>query len=329
LNINILENYLTEVLYRASVDFLPDDQKGQVPLFAAMNYELALAEILGSYVVIVIEKKYKPYPPSRLAKEAKAISSALNMPVAFAFDHIEPSSRKRLIELQVPFIVPGKFLNLPFLALSFNERNKRPKIQGYILSPPGQCVLLYHLLIWQLNGHMHMVGSEFGYSFNTIQRVVDELLELNLAKMGDRRSGRSFMFKYSDRELWEAAKPFLSSPINHIKSVVSIDDTLKVYKTKINALAEYADIPDVPLQTFAIGPQQYQEAKMYDEFTPTLNSNIQGDIALEVWLYNPGLLTKTDIVDPLSLYLAMQNINDERISMSLEKLINNIEWAKD
>lgn len=324
----ILEGYLTEVLYRASVNFLPEDLKGQVPLFAAMHYKLALAEILGSYVVIVIETKPRPYPPPRVAKEAKAISSAMNMPVAFAFDHIDYQRRRRLVELQVSFIVPGVFLNLPFLSLSFNERNKRPKIQGNLLSPPGQCVLLYHLLIWQLNGRIHMIGYDLGYSIQTMQRVADEFVELNLAKM-ETRYGSSFMFKYSGRELWEAAKPFLTSPINHIKSVVSLDPTLEVYKTKINALAKYADILDAPLQTFAIGPQQYLEEKMNPEFTPMLNSNSQDDIALEVWLYNPGVLTNTDVVDPLSLYLAMQNVKDERISKSLEKLINDVQWAED
>ena len=54
-----------------------------------------------------------------------------------------------------------------------------------------------------------------------------------------------------------------------------------------------------------------------------------GDSQIEVWRYNPLLLAKNNLVDPLSLYLSMQSNDDERIIIELNKLINNIKWLED
>ena len=63
-----------------------------------------------------------------------------------------------------------------------------------------------------------------------------------------------------------------------------------------------------------------------------INANpTEGNICLEVWKYNPGILSHTAIiteliVDPLSLYLTLKNTPDERIEMALEQIIEQLKW---
>lgn len=49
-------------------------------------------------------------------------------------------------------------------------------------------------------------------------------------------------------------------------------------------------------------------------------------VIIEIWKYSPELLSDTDLADPLSLYLSMKDIEDERIENSLEELLDKVEW---
>jgi hypothetical protein len=47
---------------------------------------------------------------------------------------------------------------------------------------------------------------------------------------------------------------------------------------------------------------------------------------IEIWSYDPHLLSKDPIVDPLSLYLSLRNSADERVQQQLEQLIAEVKW---
>ena len=55
-------------------------------------------------------------------------------------------------------------------------------------------------------------------------------------------------------------------------------------------------------------------------------SNYDGDYIVELWRYDPGILTETNYVDPLSLCLAYKHSEDERIEMALEQIITDYTW---
>jgi len=47
---------------------------------------------------------------------------------------------------------------------------------------------------------------------------------------------------------------------------------------------------------------------------------------IELWSYDPRLLSAAETVDPLSLYLAMRSTEDERAEQALEQLLEGITW---
>jgi hypothetical protein len=51
-----------------------------------------------------------------------------------------------------------------------------------------------------------------------------------------------------------------------------------------------------------------------------------GTNVVEVWRYDPRLLSKTETVDKLSLYLSLKDNEDERVQIELENLMNEIQW---
>ncbi|HRV24411.1 MAG TPA: hypothetical protein P5046_04250, partial [Sphaerochaeta sp.] len=60
-------------------------------------------------------------------------------------------------------------------------------------------------------------------------------------------------------------------------------------------------------------------------------------VRVEVWKYDPGILSNSRIVDPLSLYMSyvderrrqptLFDISDERVEESLEQVLNNL-WER-
>lgn len=51
-----------------------------------------------------------------------------------------------------------------------------------------------------------------------------------------------------------------------------------------------------------------------------------GENEIQVWKYNPKMLSTEGVVDKLSLYLSLKDNEDERIQIELERLINEMPW---
>ena len=50
-------------------------------------------------------------------------------------------------------------------------------------------------------------------------------------------------------------------------------------------------------------------------------------VAIGLWRYNPKKLSKTNIVDELSLALSLREVADERVEETVEEMLNNL-WRE-
>jgi hypothetical protein len=76
--------------------------------------------------------------------------------------------------------------------------------------------------------------------------------------------------------------------------------------------------------------KQYYAIDKQDFKNLTIATNkYVGDNEIEIWRYNPNLLSKDGFIDKLSLYLLLKNIDNERIEIELETLINEIQWLEE
>jgi len=79
---------------------------------------------------------------------------------------------------------------------------------------------------------------------------------------------------------------------------------------------------------YAIDKKLFYELQKQGKF---INLNpYEGHYCLELWKYNPAKLaegiTEKFNVDPLSLYLSLQEMHDERVENALEMIIEKIIW---
>ena len=124
--------------------------------------------------------------------------------------------------------------------------------------------------------------------------------------------------------LWDKVHNKLNSPVIdvwytdiHIKSELFL-------KSYDSALANYSELSEGRQITYAIEKEEFREVKIH-ELEGKINKKF-GEYRIEIWNYNPLLLSHQKEVDRLSLFLSMQDESDPRVQMALTQMINNIKW---
>jgi hypothetical protein len=131
---------------------------------------------------------------------------------------------------------------------------------------------------------------------------------------------KQIRFNYQGKALWEMALPYMDTPIDSIVYVSEIETIENGLVSEQNALAEYSLLSGGP-KRIAISKETYKNLR---------KENIQvdpmGESGVEIWKYNPLLLSDTRVVDRLSLYLILRHYEDERVQIELENMLNEITW---
>lgn len=136
------------------------------------------------------------------------------------------------------------------------------------------------------------------------------------------------VFETDIQKLWKSIEKHLVNPV--LKTVyVDEKPKIKMYCSNATALEEYSDMNPSRLEYFAIEKSKFYELEKTNQLV-NLN-NESGNYALEVWKYNPELITKgitkKNNVDPLSLYISLKDgFIDERTDMALDQIIEKYIW---
>ncbi|MFA6440402.1 MAG: hypothetical protein WCX28_13930, partial [Bacteriovoracaceae bacterium] len=198
------------------------------------------------------------------------------------------------------------------------------------LLPSAQVVLFYWIL--RKNNRMEeltfqQLANELHYTPMAITNAIADLLRFDLCKIFGNK-GKHIHFEGTRRDLWDRAQPFLINPIRTTLQLNTVPQELSVYRTNISALAHYTNIAEGDRLFIAVERKQFTELIKYED--ENHRDNMDDEIELELWKYNPGLLTDqiadVNFVDPLSLYLTLHGENDERVNKELKNLLRDILW---
>lgn len=256
--------------------------------------------------------------PRILSRRQAALEKAFRKSVAFVFDNLLFYERDRLIQRGVHFIVPGKYVFLPFLLMNALDSESPYKSTSTLL-PPAQFLLLWHMQKSPLNGKsMNEIAGITGMSQSSVSRALTQLNAcgiISLEKHPDRTKTVSFV--NSGKVLWDMALPHLFSPVIQIWYCDGLDDR-EWPRGGISALSHYSMLAPDPEDTLVMTRDQFNSAKQ--SFTGL--NHLDGDFKIEVWKYAP--LVEDGYVDKLSLYLSLKEDLDPRVEKELEIMLNKI-----
>jgi len=317
-------NYIYEILgVRVNFKKVAPNKLKKLPFFLANAYEFGEIVLFEQKIILLIVKE--DFTTETLRNHLTKVQVTLKAITVAVIPFIDAYKRLRLIEKRIQFIIPGKQMYMPDLLISFKEYgNNRVEDQPAInMQPAAQLLLLYHLQVEPLDGlNLGKIAEKLGYNPMTITRAAFYFQSTGICRIEGTKE-KFLKFDKSNSELWKMTEPKMTSPIKKIQFYTGFMPENSLKKCNINALAHYTDINEEPIEYAAIGPD-------FGKFIVDMNveptSHLEGNICIEEWKYNPALLTKTDYVDPLSLFLCFRDSNNERIEMSLEKLINQYPW---
>ena len=171
-----------------------------------------------------------------------------------------------------------------------------------------------------MNFTIREIQPRTSYSYLAVSRAISELEDKQLFHIHKDGKTKLISSPVTRKELWESAKPYLSSPV---KRIIYTDQIGKgsFYAGGISALSHYSFLnPDVQ-QTLVIWEKDLKSNEnTYAEWGAS-DSNYK----IEVWKYSPQMdLQQGEYVDKLSLYLSLVNENDPRVEKELETLLNEI-----
>ena len=326
-----LKKYFQQILgVQLEIQELESEQLNKLPFVFKSNFKFYSTTFRNHQLILLELNKEDTFNANQLRKQVVEIQKKIEKRIIIVTDNITTINRKRLIENRISFIIPGKqmFMSELLIDLQDFEKDKAFK-KSVLLLPSAQLILLYQILHKEDNLSQYTfkeLAEKFEYTQMGITKAIENLKRLAIVKVEGTKE-KNIIFEKDILKIWKDSERFL---INPIFKTVYIDEKPKgLLKSNTTALEEYTDMNPSSIEYFALEKKQFYELEKNNQLV-NLNSE-NGNYALEVWKYNPELLTKgitkKNNVDPLSLYLSLKDgFIDELTDMALDQIIEKYVW---
>jgi DNA-binding MarR family transcriptional regulator len=323
-SVKSLEAYLRETLH-TPVRLERWRQAATLPAYLTGQYDFFDGTV-GSVHILFLQSTEEPVP-SAAKKHEHALQPNWTGPVAFAFERIAPRTRQRMVSEGLSFVVPGNQVYLPALGVNLRERYQA-RVQTMDRLRPSAQVLFLHVLANRSPASRTPSGlaRRLGYTAMAMGQALNQLEDAKLVNVHKKGRERLFELAGEPGDLWQHAQPLLASPISRRRYLVGVAPSArKGLAAGLSALATYSALaePTVPAVALdRVKAKSLLDARGVQEL-PTAD---EAELEVEVWSYEPGLLSEGPAVDRLSLFLSLRDDTDERIQSALDEMMRGVTW---
>ncbi|MBR1870084.1 MAG: hypothetical protein IJ799_08505 [Bacteroidales bacterium] len=254
-------------------------------------------------------------PINEVRKHMERIRMSQGVPAVLDLDHLAYRYKEYLLRDHIPFIVDGRQIYLPFMAIYLQERCDGEK-QGLEAMLPSAQLLLLHFIY---NGCKEMLTSEavrsLGLTATSISRASRQLEEMDLIQ-SEKKGVQKVV--YTDRtppELFSLARGYMSNPVKRKIYVPKGEVTEPLLESGYSALSEYSMLGSPPMECFATDCISVWKN---DSDKRPCDSESQCEIGL--WRYDPRKLAHGRCVDPLSL----SGDEDDRVAGCVDEMLESV-----
>jgi len=306
-----------------------------LPRYILQTYEIRKAKLSNNHVLLITNKE-GTQALSALIKQRALIERVAGIPVIWIGESIQGYVRKELIAQRAPFIIPFKQAYLPLLGIQFHEGGlaRRPVTQDKL--QVATQVFVINALLNNLPNKLNPkeLALYMGYSLMTITRLKNELLAHGWLDIDAYKKEGLLQLRIQDDALWDAAKPFMQNPIrkrlwirNPHPSIVELP------LAGLSALAKQTDLGEPENVVLAIGESDWRKLEKELDTNQVIPEQIDGALELEIWRYAPQRIKISNtqeweqvhsVIDPYSLCLSLEQIDDDRIKLTLKELMTGM-----
>lgn len=252
-------------------------------------------------------------------KHVQKLAEVVNIPVVLVLNECLPRQRESLIKARIPFVMEGMQIFLPFMGVALQEKFSKRRLIPSKISPAAQVLFLYFLYSGKEEISFSELSNHISYSLMTISRATKQLEDAGITKSHKRGVSKFVTSEFHGKELFTVAEKFLISPVKKKMYIERKDLKDEFLKAGVSALSEYSMLSPSKIETYAT---LHFHGSSYDFMT-----DIDKEIQLEIWHYDPKLFGMKGKIDALSLYLSLKDNADERIQISLTEMMEAF-WRK-
>lgn len=247
--------------------------------------------------------------------------------VLLLLDRAPNAIRRQMVDRKIGFIASGAQLYVPEAFLDLRERAPAFAIASAAsISPTTQFLLLAIMQGRKLNDlNLTELADDLGVSIMSISRTLDELEALQLAKVHLVGRQRRLHMLLRGQGLWEAVQAQLQSPVRKVRVVCAQDGEKIGPLAGTSALARYTMLAPPRTESRAILAASWKNLAAADTLRPATAFDDER-IEVQTWTYDPRILARNGVIDPLSLYLSVRGSPDERVAQAAEELLETFEW---
>ena len=292
-----------------------------LPNFIATRYRLQRVSMNGQGVIFLYPKT-ELEQVEVLKKQIARIQRNENLPVVLVLNELSFRQKEYLIREKIPFIVEGRQIYLPFMALYLQERCNAEKKPREEMLPSAQMLLLHFIYGGAQELSTSQAAKDLELTPTSISRASRQLEEMGLLHIRKVGVQRILYSEDSPKMLFQKAGDTLLNPVKRTvyipKELVGTD----LLESGYSALAEYSMLNAPNVRCYAA-----ERISQWKEVMTNILQNSQVQVAVEMWRYNPRKLSTRNAVDELSLALALREDADERVEEAVEEMLNEL-WRK-
>ena len=309
--------YIEKILGFPVVE-MPWEHLAEMPYFIQDKYDIKKAAI-GTVSALFLYPKNELDRIEALKKQISRIQKAETLPVVFILPSVGRYRRDKLIEARMAFVVPGKQMYLPFIGTYLTERCDAETVKLEKLQPAAQVLFFYYLYQRKPRVYLSDAVKDLGYSAMTMSRAAKQLVQTELFAESKDGVNKVLTGRLEGRELFEKMRPALINPVRRRTAIRKEQLTDEFTLAGDSAVAKQTMMNDSTFRCYAV------TGKKLTELPYAMSA--ETDVTIELWKYDPRLLSTDGMVDPLSLMMSFENEHDERIQMAFEELLEQL-WEK-
>jgi hypothetical protein len=267
-----------------------------------------------------------PVSATAVSKHREILAERLRLPTIYLVPEITKPGLRKLVDADIPFIVPRRHLHLPGRVIEIGNRFAhvvddlmRPSNPG-ALTPTAQAMVIRRILkLDQGNVPSMFLASDLRVRSQTSLKASKEIVAAGLAIRGPHGRSGSLEFVSDGRDLFERALPLLQSPLvltQHYCGSGQVKGRLVGGETALGRQTLLGE-PRVPV--FATGRKDRMGIGYRSGLERCLE--VDADYTVDVWRYSPDATSNGEIVDPVSLYLQFRDHPDERVSKAASDIL--------
>lgn len=298
-----------------------DDALNSLPNFIHSRYRLQRVTLDGKHAIFVYPKE-ELETVSAIKKHLERIEKIGEAPTVLVPDHLTYRQKEYLLREHIPFIVDGKQIYLPFMAVYLQERGDSEKIDKPDMLPSAQLLLLFY--IYHGCGELltSEASQELAFTATSISRASRQLQEMGLIQTQKRGVQKVIYSDKKPEEMFNIARESMCNPVKRTVFVPKAKVKDRLLMSGYSALSEYSMVNPPLAECFATNT-----VTEWDKIASNRLQSTDDQCAVELWRYDPKKLSTGNSVDKLSLVLALSDDRDERVEEAVDEILTDL-WEE-